>query len=118
MKMIQGVTFARAAGLVCLLALAGTADVALTAEPEHMDHPAMTKEMRAKMAAAHEQLAACLKSDRPIAECHGEMMKLHEEIMVRHEGGDHEEMEMRDCMHRMHHDHAAADQPPADAKPK
>jgi len=108
MKMIQGVTFTRAAGLVCLLALAASANVALAAEPEHMDHPAVTREMRTKMAAAHEQMAACLKSDRPMADCHADMMKVHEE------------MEMHDCMHRMHrdHDHLKADQPPAEAKPK
>jgi len=110
MKMISGI--------VCLLALAATANVALSAEPEHMDHPAITKEMRAKMAAAHEQMAACLKSDRPIMECHAEMMKLHDEHMMHHEAGEHEDMDKDDCMHRPHHDHAAADQPPSDAKPK
>jgi hypothetical protein len=117
--MIQGITVRRAAGIACLLALAATAGVALSAEPEHMDHPAVTREMRAKMAAAHEQMAACLKSDRPIMECHAEMMKLHDEHMMRHEAGEHEDMDKDDCMHRPHHDHDhAAGQPPADAKPK
>ena len=107
-------------GIICLLALAATVDVALATEPEHMDHPAVTKEMRAKMAAAHEQMAACLKSDRPMADCHADMMKLHEEFMMHHEAGESDDMDKHDCMHRMHHDHdrAAADQPPADAKPK
>jgi len=120
MKMLQHVTFARAAGLACLLALAATADMALSAEPAHMDHPAVSKEMRAKMAAAHEQMAACLKSDRPIMECHAEMMKQHEEFMMHHDAGEHDDMDKHDCMHRPHHDHdqPAADQPPADAKPK
>jgi hypothetical protein len=116
--MIPRVTFPRATGLVCLLALAATAGTTFAAEPEHMDHPAPTKEMRATMAAAHEQMAACLKSDRPIAECHAEMMKHHDEYMMHHEDGEHEGMDKQDCMHRPHHDHAAADQPPADAKPK
>ena len=107
-------------GIVCLLALAVSADVALSAEPAHMDHPAVTKEMRAKMAAAHEQMAACLKSDRPIMECHDEMMKQHDEFMMHHEDGEHEGMDKHDCMHRMHHDHdkAAPSPPPADAKPQ
>lgn len=120
MKMIPGITFPRAAALSCLLALAGTAGVTLAGEPEHMDRPAVTQEMRAKMAATHEQMAACLKSDRPITECHAEMMKQHDEFMMHHEAGEHEGMDMHDCMHRAHHDHdhAAADQPPAEAKPK
>jgi precorrin-2 methylase len=105
-------------GMICLLALTATAGVALSAEPEHMDHPAVTREMRAKMAAVHEQMAACLKSDRPIMECHEEMMKHHDESMMHHEAGEHGDMDMHDCMHKPHHDHAAKDQPPADAKPK
>jgi hypothetical protein len=36
---------------------------------------AMTKEQREKMAVAHEKMAACLRSDRALDECHGEMMK-------------------------------------------
>jgi hypothetical protein len=31
--------------------------------------------MRAQMATVHEQMVACLRSDKPIAECHTEMMK-------------------------------------------
>jgi len=34
-----------------------------------------TKEMRATMAAAHERMAACLRTDRPMAECREEMRK-------------------------------------------
>jgi hypothetical protein len=40
-----------------------------------------SKEMREKMATMHEQMAACLRSDKPIAECHKEAMKSHEEMM-------------------------------------
>lgn len=36
--------------------------------------PVPTKEMRAKMAVAHEKMAVCLRSDRPVAECRQEMM--------------------------------------------
>jgi hypothetical protein len=116
MMMFQGITFPRAAGIACLLALAASADVALTAETAQTDHPAVTREMRAKMAAAHEQMAACLKSDRPIMDCHAEMMKQHDEYMMHHEAGEHEDMDKHDCMHSPHHAHAAADQP-TDAKP-
>ncbi len=107
-------------GIICLIAFAATANVALAAEAEHMDHPAVTKEMRAKMATAHEQMASCLKSDRPLEDCHAEMMKQHEEFMMHHEAGEHGDKDMHDCMHKSHHEHehAAEDQPPADAKPK
>ena len=120
MKTIRGNAFSRAAGVACLLALAATAGVAFSAESEHMDNQAPSKEMRAKMAAAHEQMAACLKSDKPIKECHEEMMKMHDEHMMHMDAGEHGDMDMHDCMRHMHHGHdkAAADQAPAEAKPK
>lgn len=34
-------------------------------------------ETRAKMADAHDKMAACLRSTRPISECHAEMKKAH-----------------------------------------
>jgi hypothetical protein len=37
--------------------------------------PTPTKEARATMAAAHEKMATCLRSDRPFAECRTEMQK-------------------------------------------
>ena len=38
---------------------------------------APTKEQREEMAKVHEQMATCLRSDKPIQECHEEMMKNH-----------------------------------------
>ena len=35
----------------------------------------MTKEQREKMAVSHEKMAVCLRSDKPMKECHEEMMK-------------------------------------------
>lgn len=35
--------------------------------------PALSKETREKLAALHEQMAACLRSDKSIADCHAEM---------------------------------------------
>jgi hypothetical protein len=57
----------------------GSVSTAFAAEPP----PAAptSKEMREKMATFHEQLAACLRSDKPIAECHKEAMKHHQELM-------------------------------------
>lgn len=34
-----------------------------------------SKEMRAKMAVVHEQMAACLRTDRAMSDCHEQMMK-------------------------------------------
>ena len=98
----------RATTVACAFALLSGAGLA--AEPEHMDRPAPSREMRAKMASAHEQMAACLRSDRPFAACHEEMMKQHE--MMGH--GEHEGMGKGDCEHWSHHEHAKGDKP-ADA---
>jgi hypothetical protein len=38
-------------------------------------------EVRQKMAAVHQQMADCLRSDRPIAECRTEMMKSCQELV-------------------------------------
>jgi hypothetical protein len=43
-----------------------------------------SKEMRAKMASAHERMAACLRSDKSITECRSEMMKSCREVMGEH----------------------------------
>lgn len=77
----------RATTVVCGIALLSLAGASLAAEPEHMDRPPPTKEMRAKMASAHEQMAACLRSERPIAECHDAMMKQHEMMHHGHDEG-------------------------------
>jgi hypothetical protein len=55
-------------------------------------------ELRAQMADAHQRMAECLRSTRPIEECHAEMHKAHEAcekshgegcMMGRHEEGGH-----------------------------
>ena len=70
--------------LMGTLSLLLSAGVALAAEPAPAERSGPTKEMREKMAAAHEQMATCLRSDRPIEECHEEMRKLHDSM-----GHDH-----------------------------
>ena len=64
------------------MACAGGSFAADSAKPEC---PTPTKEMREKMAALHEHMAACLRSDKPITECRTEMAKNHQEMM--HEMG-------------------------------
>ncbi|MGH8259647.1 MAG: hypothetical protein ACREUG_08150 [Steroidobacteraceae bacterium] len=50
--------------------------------PAHQMAP--SKQMREKMAAMHEKMAACLRSDKPIAECREEMMKDCQAMMAGH----------------------------------
>lgn len=45
---------------------------ALAAEPS-TENTGLSKEQRAQMAVAHEKMAACLQSDRPLEECREEM---------------------------------------------
>jgi len=41
----------------------------------------MTPDQRQKMATAHDKMAACLRSDRLLKDCHEEMMKSCESVM-------------------------------------
>jgi len=43
--------------------------------------PEMTVEQRNKMAGVHEKMAACLRSDRPLNDCHDEMIKSCQDSM-------------------------------------
>src|SRR2546421_12880113 len=43
-----------------------------------------SQETREKMAKLHEQMAACLRSDKPVADCRAEMMKSCHETMGEH----------------------------------
>jgi len=67
--------------LLGLLALAATAAASAGDIPAGTQQAAPTKEMRAQMAIVHEQMAACLRSDRPFAECRTEMMKSCQKLM-------------------------------------
>ena len=41
----------------------------------------MTPEQRQNMAAAHDKMAACLRSEKPMTECRSEMMKSCKDMM-------------------------------------
>ena len=61
------------AAITALLLLSGTAMTwADTPPPVHRE---LSKETREKMAALHEQMAACLRSDKSLAECHSMMIQ-------------------------------------------
>ena len=53
--------------LVLLLPMTGRAEEATKSQPTP------TKEQRAKMAEMHSKMAECLKSEKPIDDCHAEM---------------------------------------------
>ena len=63
----------RARASTAILLLLGAAAMAADTLPP--EHAVPSKEIREKMAALHEQMAACLRSDRPLSECHSAMMK-------------------------------------------
>jgi hypothetical protein len=84
-----------AAAASLLLAGAGLA-VAANAPPVQA---APSKDTREKMAQMHEQMASCLRSDKPIGECRHEMMQSCQKMM------DGKECPMMDmgAMGTMHH---------------
>ena len=60
----------------CLFAMSG----ALAADTP-ASHPTPSKEDREKMAQMHEKMAACLRSDKSVQDCHRDMMKQCRESM-------------------------------------
>ena len=87
-----------AAAVIALLAVSS---LAFATEASTPATPAVSKEMREKMATVHERMAACLRSEKSLEDCHHEMMKSGESMhghdcpmMGQHEnmshGHDHE----------------------------
>ena len=85
--------------LIATLALISGVSAVLAAEPPSQGHPTMSKEQREKMATIHDQIAACLRSDKPVADCHKEAMKSCQDAMgkdwcsMMHEHGHNQMME-------------------------
>jgi hypothetical protein len=71
----------RAGNVIASVLLIMGASAAFAADPPAADHGTPSKEMREKMASLHEQMAACLRSDKPIADCRSQMMKSCEDTM-------------------------------------
>jgi hypothetical protein len=83
------------AAAFCVFAV-GSA-VAADDAPSDMHHAPPSKQDREQMAKLHEQMAACLRSDKTMKECHEAARKACEESM-----GDHCQMMMHPMMeHRM-----------------
>jgi hypothetical protein len=70
----------RSYGLIAALALV-SAGAAAAADPQAGTSPDPTPAVREQMAAVHRQMAACLMSDRPLAECRAEMWKSCHDMM-------------------------------------
>lgn len=80
--------------LIVLFALMfATPALVETASAKGMKMEEPSKEVRAKMATMHEQMAACLKSDKKFSECHDQMMS---SCPMMKDGK---------CPMMMHHDH-------------
>ncbi len=60
---------------VAIGALSLLGGIALAAPPAATGGATVSKDTREKMATIHEQMAACLRSDKSIADCHSEMRK-------------------------------------------
>jgi hypothetical protein len=85
---VRRIPHTRGTLLACGLALLWAAGTALADEPDNSTRPPPTKEQREKMAAEHDKIAACLRSDRAIEDCHKEMMQYHHTMMHHHPPGD------------------------------
>ena len=66
---------------LCSTAFAGDAPTAPLKRAPVPSLAASAKETRERMATLHEQMAACLRSDKSISECHSEMLKRCEAMM-------------------------------------
>jgi hypothetical protein len=70
--------------IASVLVLMGASAV-FAADPPAANSTAASKEMREKMATVHEHMAACLRSDKPLADCRSEMMKDCQDTMGKKE---------------------------------
>jgi hypothetical protein len=61
--------------LVSLMGLCASISFAECSDMHGMMNSKMTKEQREKMAAGHEKMALCLRTDKSIKDCHEEMKK-------------------------------------------
>ena len=71
-----GLRYAWIAGIALV-----SSSVALGADPSTNAQSVPTPAARQQMAAVHEKMAACLRTDRPISECRAEMLKTCQDTM-------------------------------------
>jgi hypothetical protein len=70
-------SYARGVMIACGAALLCATGSVLADEQDQSTRPAPTKEQREKMATEHDQIAACLRSDKAIEDCHAMMQNHH-----------------------------------------
>jgi hypothetical protein len=87
MNDVRRISHTRGTLIACGVALLWAAGTAMADETEHTMTPP-TKDQREKMAAEHDKIAACLRSDRAIEDCHKEMMQYHHTMMHHHAPAD------------------------------
>lgn len=87
MSKLNSMLGVRATVLACGAALLWTTGAALAADSPPGDRPAPTQAQREQMAAAHEKIAACLRSDKPFDECRAEMKQMHDSMKHGHQHG-------------------------------
>jgi len=63
-----------------LLATVILSSAAIATEQSSVALQEPSNEMRAKMASLHEQMATCLRSDKPVKDCRAEMMKACQQL--------------------------------------
>ena len=88
MNDVRRIPHTRGTLLACAAALLWVAGPVFADEPDSSTRPPPTKEQREKMAAEHDKIAACLRSDRAIEDCHKEMMQGRHTMMHHHPPGD------------------------------
>ena len=71
----------KTSSLIAALILIGSNAFAADSAAKSKKFPEPTKEQREKMAEMHEKMASCLKSDRPVSDCHKDMMEGCKETM-------------------------------------
>lgn len=67
--------------MLCVIGMLGSPALAQKKTTTTTKPMQLTAEQRTKMADLHEKMAACLRSDRPLAECHEQMMNGCREAM-------------------------------------
>jgi cytosine/adenosine deaminase-related metal-dependent hydrolase len=70
--------------LCTLIASAFMSGLAMAADTATAVPPEPSKEVREKMAAAHDRMAACLRTDRTVSDCRDELMKACHQLAAEH----------------------------------
>lgn len=107
----------RAATSVTGVLLIALGAAAFAANPPASAGPTPTRAMREKMAVLHEQMAACLRSDKPVSDCRAQMQKSCHDMMGK-QGCSMMGMGGRKGMGQRMHGHMMSNPPSSSSPPK